>query len=99
MTRTLIIAAALIAGMATAAQAQMVCDTRDSIVEMLGKVYGEVRRGGGLGGGNLLEIWVSEATGTFSILQTYPSGFTCIVAAGDGWHDYTAELIPTGDPA
>ena len=57
MTRTLIIAA-LILGIATPAQAQMACGTRDSVVERLGEKYGEVWRGGGLSGPTAkFEIW------------------------------------------
>ena len=101
MPRALIIAA-LILGITTPAQAQMACGTRDTIVERLKGKYGEVRRGGGLAGGVLLEIWASEATGTFSILQTYPNGWACIMAAGDSWHDDTDGARPetmVGDPA
>ena len=109
-----VMAALVIAAMwfATAAQAgaptfspapvprpQMVCDTHDSIVEMLGDKYGETWRGGGLAGPTaIFEIWASEATGTWTILKTTPNGFTCIMAVGDGWHDDTGELTPVGDP-
>ena len=99
MPRTPIIAA-LIAGMATAAQAQTHCDTRAVVVEKLGKVYGEVRRGGGLSGlTEIFEIWASEATGSWTILKTTPNGIACIMAVGDGWHDDAGKLTPIGDPA
>ena len=101
MTRALIIAA-LILGIATPAQAQMFCDTRNSVIAKLVEKYGEVRKGAGLAGGVLLEIWVSEATGTFSILQTYPNGWACLMAAGGSWHDDAGGVRPetmVGDPA
>ncbi len=97
------ITAALILGMAVppAAQAQMFCDTRDSIVEKLGEKYGEVRRGGGLAGpAAIFEIWASEATGTWTILKTTPNGFTCTMAVGDNWQDDTGTVKRmAGDPA
>ncbi len=85
---------------ATAAQAQLLCGTRDSIVDRLGEKYGETRRGGGLAGPTAIyEIWASEATGTWTILKTTPNGQTCAMAVGDGWQDNTGELAPVGDPA
>ena len=72
---------------ATPAQAQMACGKRDSVVERLGEKYGEVRRGGGLAGRTLLEVWASSATGTFTILRTYTSGVACVIAAGRQWQD------------
>ncbi len=104
MTRTLrlpifVMAALVIALMwfAEAAQAQMACGTRDSVVEKLGEKYGETRRGGGLSGAVIIEVWALD-DGTFTILLTYPSGMSCILAVGDGWHDDTGELTPVGDP-
>ena len=101
MTRILIIVAllltALILGLlfVSPAQAQMVCDTRDSVVERLGEKYGEVWRGGGLSRPTaIFEIWASEATGTWTILKTTPNGWACIMAVGDGWHDDTGWVRP-----
>jgi hypothetical protein len=48
-----------------AAQAQIACGARDSVVRNLGEKYGEVRRGGGLTGSTAIyEIWASEDAGT-----------------------------------
>ncbi len=107
MTRTLLkllltiaITITFPAFLTTAAQAQMACGTRDSVVETLGEKYGETRRGAGLAGpAAIFEIWASEATGTWTILMTTPNGLTCVMAVGDGWHDDAAELTTTGDPA
>ncbi len=93
----------LILGMAAAgpldAQAQMACGTRDAVVAKLGDKYGEVRRGGGLVSPTaIIEIWASEATGTWTILKTMPDGMSCIMAVGDGWHDDAGEPILAGDP-
>ncbi len=78
-------------------QAQFACGTRDSFVGTLGEKYGEIRKGAGLAGPTAIyELWVSEATGTWTILKTYPNGRTCIMAVGDSWHDDPP--IAPGDP-
>ncbi len=108
MTRTLrrpifVMAALVFAAMwfDSAAQAQIACGTRDSVVEKLGEKYGEVRRGGGLSGSTaIFEIWASDKPPyTWTIFKTTPNGWTCIMAVGDGWHDDAGELTVVGDPA
>ncbi len=90
--------AALMIAIATQAQAQFACAPRDSIIEKL-KMYGETRHGGGLAGSTaIFEIWVSEATGTWTILTTTPDGETCVMAVGDSWQDDAGGTTPTGDP-
>ena len=103
MYKRILTTSALILGMAAAgppaAQAQMACGERDSVVAKLGDKYGEVRRGGGLASPTaIIEIWASEATGTWTILKTTPNGLTCIMAVGDAWQDDAGELTPTGSP-
>jgi len=71
-----------------AAQAQMMCGQRDSVVASLGEKYGEARRGGGLTGQTaIVEIWVSDVTGTWTITTTTAKGLTCLMAAGTSWQD------------
>ena len=80
-----------------AAQAQMLCDMRDSVVAKLGDKYAEVRRGGGMAGPKVIfEIWASDATGTWTILQTHPDGTSCIMAVGNNWHD---DVVLAGEGA
>jgi hypothetical protein len=103
MYKRILTTSVLILGMAAGgspdAQAQMACGTRDSVVAKLGEKYGEVRRGGGLAGPTaIIEIWASEATGSWTILKTTPNGLTCIIAVGDAWQDDAGELTPTGSP-
>lgn len=45
--------------------------------------------------GNLIQVWKSEAKGTWTIVTTTPAGTSCIVAAGKGWEQIPP--IPT-DP-
>ena len=69
------------------AAAQGMCGDRDTMVRTLDEKYGEVRRGFGMAGGILVEVWASEATGTFTILQTYTTGVACVVIIGRRWQD------------
>ena len=79
----------LLWALATPAQAQIACGTRDSVIETIKGKYGEVWRGAGLSGPTaIFEIWASDAwPGTWTILLTTPNGLTCVMAEGDGWHD------------
>ena len=88
MTRWVsILLAAFIALHGAPAAAQGSCGDRAAMVRKLDAMYGEVRRGFGLSNGILLEVWASEATGTFTILQSYTTGVSCVVAAGRRWVD------------
>ncbi len=94
--------AVLIAALAMAtsaqAQAQVACGTRSAMLDKLSSSYGETRQSRGLSGtAAIVEIFASDATGTWSILQTTPDGKTCIVAAGDNFQDFPAPI--KGDPA
>ena len=75
-----------------------VCGDRAAIIEKLSKKYGEHRVGLGLSRENgVVEIYTSEATGSWTILMSLPNGVTCLMAAGAAWE---AEDPPTpGDPA
>ena len=94
--------------LAAAAQAAS-CDDRAKITAKLDEKYGETQRGMGLSGQtrqedggvwkrkrfSIFEVWASEATGTWTILETTPNGVTCIVAVGDNWID--SEPVQAGD--
>lgn len=82
---------------ATAAQAQSMCATRDTMIGQLSAKYGESRVGVGVAQGGILEIWASPDGETWTAVMTYPNGATCITAAGKNW---IAEPLPmVGDPA
>ncbi len=64
------------------------CGPRGVMVEKLARVYGEVSQGGGLTNGRLIvlvELYVNKETGTWTLVQTYPSGIACIMVAGNNW--------------
>ena len=72
------------------AQPSRVCAPRATVVEQLEGSWGEVRRSAGLGASNrLIELFVAEETGTWTIIATLPTGLTCILAAGTDF-----ELLP-----
>ena len=84
--------------LATPATAQMVCGDHDTLVDILNKDHTEVRTGSGLAEGQMLiEIFVSEDTGSWTILSTTPEDIACIMAVGHTW-EQDAPALP-GDPA
>lgn len=98
MKRFFSVAAAVfsVTAIATPAAAQSnICGKRDSIVERLQDKYGETRQSMGLQQNNgVLEVFASEASGSWTILVTMPNGMTCLVAAGDAW-EANADLAKT----
>lgn len=97
MLRTIIISMGVLligwSTMPSAAQAQMVCDDRGTVVSTLDKGYSEKPVSMGLSSnGAVVEVFVSE-TGTFTIIMTRPSGLSCLVAAGENWEDLPERLV------
>lgn len=85
-----------------AAQANRNCAARETVVEQLATQFGESRRSIGLGANNqVVEVFASEETGTWTITVTLPSGLTCLIAAGEGFEQLDEELTPAslGEPA
>ena len=76
------------AAMAPPVQAQTVnCMPREALIESLQMKFGESLTGGGLQNAQqLLEIWSSETTGSFTVLITRADGVSCVVAAGKHWN-------------
>ncbi len=68
------------------AQSQRACGTHASIIVKLDLKFGEARLGSGMGSGTIIELWASEETGTWTILQVFPNGMACVKAVGEGWH-------------
>ena len=77
------------------AQGMPPCFSRDSLVENLADSYDESLTGAGLRSPQqLLELWTSPETGTFTIFITRPDGVSCLLASGQNWH-----LTPMKDAA
>ncbi|MEQ6250110.1 hypothetical protein ABMC89_14545 [Sulfitobacter sp. HNIBRBA3233] len=82
------------------AQGQRNCGPRDLVVERLASGYGETRQSIGLGSGNrMVEVFASDATGSWTILVTLPTGLSCLVASGQSFETVTESLPAAGDPA
>ena len=75
---------------ATQAFAQPQCADRAQIVERLASHYGESRQSIGLGANNqVVEVFASIETGTWTILVTHPNGLSCLVASGQAYEALT----------
>ncbi|WP_432450595.1 hypothetical protein [Aliiroseovarius marinus] len=83
------------------AQSANRCGQRDAVVERLAETYGETRQSIGLASNSqVIEVFASSDTGTWTITMTTPQGLTCLVAAGRGFERLDEELTPAalGDP-
>ncbi|RED14139.1 hypothetical protein [Pontivivens insulae] len=83
---TLLTVGALLAD-ASAAQDGPPCGARDSVVSHLTETYGESRQAIALDARGIIEIWVNENTGTFTVTITTVEGVTCLLSAGEHWTD------------
>ncbi len=73
------------------------CGARDIVVDRLAESYGETRQSMGLGANNqIIEVFASSETGTWTITVTMPNGMTCLVASGQAFEVLTEDLTPTG---
>lgn len=64
------------------------CAARSELTQVLTNKYHESPRGAGLqSSGQMLEIWASPDTGSFTVLVTFADGTSCIVAIGGYWQD------------
>ena len=72
---------------------------RNHVIERLAATYGETRQSIGLGANNqVIEVFASLKTGTWTITVTTPNGLTCLVASGQAYEALDEE-IASGDPA
>ena len=92
--------ALIIAGLVLPAHAAPQCGKRAFIVAQLATKYSETRRGMGLGPNNtLMELFASDATGTWTItVTTAVDGMTCLMASGGAFEQVTEALPPAGVP-
>jgi hypothetical protein len=75
------------------------CAMRQNVIDRLASAYGETRQSIGLGANNqVVEVFASPETGTWTITVTNPSGLTCLVASGQAFEDVARETV-AGDPA
>ena len=75
------------------AEASPVCGDRDKVIESLANKYSEEPVAMGVtANGGVIEVLVASDGMTWTILFTYPSGPSCLVASGEAWQ-YLEEKI------
>ena len=83
------------------AQDRRNCADRAQVVARLAELYGEARQSIGLAANNqVVEVFASPETGSWTITVTLPSGLTCLVAAGGSFERLDEDLTPAalGEP-
>ena len=81
----------------TITRAEGACAPRDIVLDRLASAFGETRQSIGLGPNNqMIEVFASRDTGTWTITVTQPTGMTCLVASGQAF-ETLAEALPTKD--
>ncbi len=91
MLRKIMIAAGLIAAMASTAQAAETCTGQDELLEHFEKVYAEAPVAVGLGADGKLFVVLASQGGTWSIMLADAAGTGCIVATGENWQPIAAK--------
>ena len=76
------------------------CDTRETVTALLADRYGETRRALGIAGNTaVMEVFASDASGTWSITLTLPDRRMCLMASGSNYEAVAEKLPAKGDPA
>ncbi|MDF0602342.1 hypothetical protein P1J78_16505 [Psychromarinibacter sp. C21-152] len=75
----------------------VICAEREVIVARLREDFGEGPTGGGvMSRDQLMEIWSSPETGSWTALMTFADGTSCIVGSGMNWHQGLPDTVPAG---
>lgn len=94
----LVFGAAALAPPMTEAQPMLHCADRESVVTQLEDRFGERQILIGLQSrDSLLEVWGSDASGSFTVIVTRPDATSCVVASGT--HLMLDLLEPPGQEA
>jgi predicted methyltransferase len=76
------------------------CTERDTLAEHLSNKYGETLSAGGLRDSqSVLEVWISQDGGTWTLLLTQADGTSCIMAAGTNWRGALQAEAVVGTPS
>lgn len=82
------------------AQSRQNCGPRDAVIKRLAEQYGETRQSVGIGSNNaMVEMFASDATGSWTIIVTMPAGVSCLVASGQSFERVAEALEPKGNDA
>lgn len=76
------------------------CAPRDVVVQRLAEAYGETRRSMGLAAqGAVVEVFASDASGSWTITVTRTDSLTCLIAAGQAFESMADALPAPGNDA
>jgi hypothetical protein len=82
------------------AEDRRACAEREQVVQKLEEKFGETLRSIGLHQNDgVVEVYSSEATGTWTILMTRPDGMSCLLAAGELWEQDAKPIDKPGKDA
>ncbi len=71
------------------------CAAYEIVIAQLADKYGERRQSIGLSGsGQVVEMFASPETGSWTIIVTRPSGISCLIAAGQNFERVDEALAP-----
>ena len=99
MKPLILVPAMIAASLGGSANAMPACADRDTVIASLSDKYSEHHLASGLqSASGLMELWVSEAEGTWTILLTQPDGRTCVMASGTHWLERNVMPV-AGEPA
>ena len=91
---------ALILPCAAPAQQNPLCAPRESVISQLKTRFGETPRSIGLATqGQMMELFASEETGSWTIAVTLPTGTTCLLATGQNFETVTPRVDLPSAPA
>lgn len=85
LTKTCLIAAALIAAVSVPAAAQTLCGSRETVMKQLASEYQEAPIGIGLASNGAVVELLTSSNGTWTLLVTTPRGPTCLMGTGEAW--------------
>ena len=71
--------------------AEVICEPTAKLTKKLTHQFGETRQARGMRGPEqIMEIW-TDSRGDWTMVVTYASGTSCIVAMGENWEGFQAE--------
>jgi len=74
------------------------CGNKTDVAKLLDDRYGETPISNGLqGNGELMQVYASPETGTWTMVTTTAQGVSCVVATGQRWSDGDSSA-PQGSP-
>jgi hypothetical protein len=77
--------------------ARQVCHPYKEIAAKLGRAYAETPVSLGLqSNGRLIQVFASQASGSWTIVAITPDGIGCILAVGTSWQQLDPPAAPAG---